>query len=77
VFCYAIKTNNRTISSQVTQAASAEKGATMSELQAHDCMTSEQISWLVCSVSFIPANKASLQELHQLIEINLLTSDFL
>jgi len=49
----------------------------MSELQAHDCMTSEQISWLVCSVSFIPANKASLQELHQLIEINLLTSDFL
>jgi len=42
LFCYAIKTNNRTIASQVTQAASAEKGATMSELQAHDCMTSEQ-----------------------------------
>ena len=49
----------------------------MSELQAHDCMTSEQISWLVCSVSFIPANETSLQELHQLIEINLLTSGFL
>jgi len=49
----------------------------MSELQAHDCMTSEHLSWLVCSVSFIPANKASLQELHQLIENNLLTSDFL
>jgi len=42
VFCYAIKTNNRTIRSQVTQAASAEKGATMTEHQAHDCMTSEQ-----------------------------------
>jgi len=49
----------------------------MSELQAHDCMTSEHLSWLVCSVSFIPANETSLQELHQLIEINLLTSDFL
>jgi len=36
----------------------------MSELQAQHCMTSEQGTWLLCSVSVIPANKLSLQELN-------------
>ena len=46
VVCYAIKTNSRTIRSQVTQPASAGKGADMSELQAHHCMTPDQWTWL-------------------------------
>jgi len=31
----------------------------MSELQAHHCMTSEQRTWLLCSVGAILANKLS------------------
>jgi len=49
----------------------------MSELQAYHCMTPEQRTWLKCSVSVIPGNKLSLQELSQLIGIELLTSSFL
>ena len=41
-YCDAIKTNSRTIPSQASQPASAGKGADISELQAHHCMTSEQ-----------------------------------
>jgi len=49
----------------------------MSELQAHHCMTPEQRSWLLCSVSVIPANKPSLEEINKLIGIELLISSFL
>jgi len=41
----------------------------MSEMQAHHCMTSEQRSYLLCNISILLANKLSLQELNQLIEI--------
>ena len=77
VFCYAVKTNNRTIRSHVSQPASAGKVADMSELQAHHCMTPEQWTWLLCCVNVIPANELSLQELHQLTGIKLLTFGFL
>jgi len=43
----------------------------------HHCITPEQRTWLVCSVSVIPVNKLSWQELDQLIGIKLLTSRFL
>jgi len=33
------------------------------KLQAHHCITPEQWSWLLCSVSAIPVNKMLLQEL--------------
>jgi len=48
----------------------------LSELQAHHCMTTKQLNWLLCSVSVIPPNKLSLRELNQLIRIKLLISDF-
>ena len=75
-YCYTIKTNSRTICSQVLQPASAGKGADMSESQDHHYMTPEQWTWLLCSVSVILTNKLSLQELNQLIEIKLLSADF-
>jgi len=55
----------------------AGKGADMSELQAQHCMTLEPWTWLLCSVSVAPANKLLLQEINQLIEIELLASNFL
>jgi len=76
-YCDTIKTNGKTIRSQVWQPVSAGKGADMSELQAHHCMTSEQWTWLLCSVSVVPANKLSLHEINQLIGIELLTSSFI
>jgi len=49
-YCYAIKTNSRTIRWQVSQFASVGKGADMSELQSHYCITPEQ--WTgSCAVS--------------------------
>ena len=42
-YCYATKTNSRTIPEQVSQPASAGKGADMSELQSHHCVF-EQIN---------------------------------
>jgi len=58
-YCYTIKTNSRSIRSQVMQPASAGKGAEMCEvqLQAHHCicMAPEQWNWLLCSVSVISA----------------------
>jgi len=56
--------------SQVSYPASVE-GAHMSELQAHHCMTPVEWAWLLCSVSVIPANKPSLQDINQLIGIKL------
>jgi len=38
-YCYAIKTNSRTIRSRLSQTASAGKERDMSELQTHHCMT--------------------------------------
>jgi len=64
--------------SQVSQRfKSAGEGADMSELQAHQCITPEQWSWILWSVSTIPVNKVLLQELNRLIGIEMLTSDFL
>jgi len=54
-YCCATKISSRAIYSKVLQPASAGKGADMSELQAHHCMTSEQWTWLLCSVSVILA----------------------
>jgi len=48
----------------------------MSKLQARECMTADQLTWLLCSVDVIPANKLSLQGLNKLIGIKLLTSGF-
>jgi len=48
----------------------------MSEPQAHHQMTPKLQTWLTCSVSVIPANKLSLQELNQVISITLLISSF-
>jgi len=41
-YCYAIKTERRTIRSKVSQPASAGKGADTSELQDHHCMAPEE-----------------------------------
>ena len=62
---------------QVWQPASAGKGADVSKLQAQHCMIPEQWNWLLCSVSFVPADKLSLQEINKLIGMELLTSGFL
>ena len=53
------------------------KGVDTSELQAHHCMTPEQWTWLLCSVSVIPENTVALQKFYQLIGIELLISCFL
>jgi len=54
-YCYAAKSNSRTMRSQVSQRESADEGTNMSALQAHHCITPEQSSsWLLCSVSAIP-----------------------
>ena len=75
-YCYAIKTNSRTIRSWLSQPTSAGKGGDMSELQAHHCMTLQLWTWLLCSVSFIQAKELSLQESNQLIGIKISTSGF-
>jgi len=64
-----MKINSRTIRSRLLQTASTGKGGDMSELQAHHCMTLYLWTWLLCSVSFIPAKQLSLQELNQSIRI--------
>jgi len=70
-------TNSKTIRSQVGQPAPAGKGADMSELQAHQCMTPEQWSWLRCSVSVIPAKNVIGRIKSIIIGIELLTWNFL
>jgi len=65
--CYATKANIRTISSQVSQPASAGKGVDVSDLQGlspHHCMTPEHWTWFLCSVSDIPENKLSLHKIN-------------
>ena len=59
-----------TIRSQVSLSASAGKGTDMSELQTYRCMTPGQWNWLLWSVSVIPGNEPSLQELDELIPLN-------
>jgi len=56
-----MKVNFRTIRTQVSQPASAGNVADMSELQAQNCMTSQQWTRLLCSVSVISESKPSLQ----------------
>jgi len=56
-YCYAINTNSRTIRSRLSQPTSAGKRGYMSELQAHHCMTLYLWTWVLCSVSFMPAKK--------------------
>jgi len=51
-YCYAIKSNDRTIRSQALQPASAGEVANMSKLQAHHFMIPEQRTYLLCSVSY-------------------------
>jgi len=53
----------------ISQTASAGKWVDMSELQVHHSMIPEQWTWLLCSVSFIPATKLPLQQLTQVIGI--------
>jgi len=55
-YCYAIKSNDRTIRSQALQPASAGKSANMSKLQAQHFMTPEERTYVLCSVSFKPIN---------------------
>jgi len=50
-YCYAIKSNDRTIRSQALQPASAGEVANMSKLQSHHFMTTEQRTYFLCSVS--------------------------
>jgi len=50
-YCYAIKTNRRTVCSQMPLPASAGKWAHMSDLKAHHFMTPEQLVWLLGSMS--------------------------
>jgi len=46
-------------------------------IQAHHYMKRKHGAWLLCSISVIPENKLSLQELNLLIGIKLLTLSFL
>ena len=62
---------------QVSQSAYVLKRADVNELQAHRCMTPWQWTWFLCTVSVVPANKLSFQELNQIIGIKLLHSGFL
>jgi len=41
----------------------AGKGEDVSELQAQNCMTPEQLACLLCRVSVVQANKLLLQEI--------------
>jgi len=75
-YCYAIKTNNRTIRSRHSQPTSSGNGGDTSELQAHHWITLQLRTWLLCSVSFILAKKLSFQESNQLIGIKIPTSGF-
>jgi len=55
-YCYAVKSNGRTIRSQALQPASACEVANMSKLQAHHFMTPEQRTYLLYSVSYMQIN---------------------
>jgi len=76
-FSYAIKPSSGTFRLQVSEPASAGKGVDMSEIQALHCMTPEQWTWILCSVSDILASKLSFQELSKSIGIKLLPWIFL
>jgi len=51
--------------SQVSERESAGQEVDMSELKVHHCITPEQWSWLLCSVSAIPVNKVLYQKLNR------------
>jgi len=63
-YCYATKGHSRTMLSQVSQRESAGEVVAMVELQTHHCISPEQWSWLLCSVSATPVNKVLLHELN-------------
>jgi len=69
-----MKANFRTIRTQVSQPASAGSGADMCELQAQNCMTLQQWTQLLRSVTVIPENKTAIARIKS---IKLLTSSFL
>ena len=64
----------RTIRTQVSQPASAGNGTDMSELQAQNCMTPQQWTPLLRSVSVTSENKTDIATI---TSIKLLTSGFL
>ena len=75
MYRYAIKANFRTTCSQVSQPASAGNVAdAVNCKQAYHCMTPEQWTWLLRSVSVISAKKAVIARIKS---INLPTSGFL
>jgi len=49
-YCYAIKSNDRTIRSQALQPAPVGEVANMGKQQAHHFMTPEQRTYCLCSV---------------------------
>ena len=73
--CYRYETKNsiRTIRSQVSQPASADKGADMSELQAHHCITPAQWTWLL----WRPARSSLEQPKANKVKIFLPRSNFM
>jgi len=64
----------RTLRTHVSQPASSGKGADMSELQAQNCMTPQQRTRLLRSVSVISENNTVIARIKS---IKLLTSTFL
>jgi len=69
-YCYAMKTYSRKNHWPVWPPASATLGTDMSELQAHQCITPKQWTWLMCSVSVILVNKLSLQNWIKRLELS-------
>jgi len=69
-----MKANFRTTRSQVSQPATAGNVVDMSELQAQNCMTPQQWTLLLCSLSVISENKTVIARIKS---IRLLTSGFL
>jgi len=62
----------RTIRTQVSQPASAGNVADMSELQAQNCMTPQQWTRLLCSVSAISENKTVIARIKSILTSGLL-----
>ena len=75
-YCYAIKTNSRTIRSRLSQPTSAGKGGDMSELASssqHDTIT---VNLTLVQCEFHTGKKLSLQESNQLIGSKMPASGF-
>jgi len=68
-----MKANFRTIRTQVSQPASAGNVADMSELQAQNCMTLQQWTRLLCSISVISENKTDITRIKPISTSGFLT----